>query len=212
MPTVSKPIRADARRNRLRVLDAARECFSRDGTEAQMDDVAAVAGVGVGTVYRHFATKDAIVRALIADYFEGQFEIVEAALRGEDPWEAFSGFLRSGAELMASSRALAQIASERPELMFEGALTIDAERGFFGMCQRLIDRAKDAGALRADFEFEDIPQIICSIGSLQVCPGAYASWRRLLEITLDGLRAPGRNHLPPGTGALSRPSRAICED
>ncbi len=70
-----KPLRADARRNRERVLEAAREIFGRDGIEAQVDDIAACAGVGVGTVYRHFATKDALVQALAAKYFEGEDEI-----------------------------------------------------------------------------------------------------------------------------------------
>src|SRR5437868_4748432 len=68
-PNPVKPIRADARRNHERVLDAARVCFARAGTEAQIDEVAAVAGVGVGTVYRHFETKEALVAALAAEHF-----------------------------------------------------------------------------------------------------------------------------------------------
>jgi AcrR family transcriptional regulator len=204
MRTSAKPIRADARRNRERVLDAARECFARDGTEAQMDDVAACAGVGVGTVYRHFATKDVLMQALAADYFDQQANLVEGALEVEDPWQAFSGFLRSGAELMATNRALAQIAADRPEVMKDAALAADAERGFFGMAEALIRRAQKAGELRADFELEDIPGIVCSLGALQICPGAYANWRRVLEIALDGLRAPGSTQLPPVVERLPR--------
>ena len=75
-----RPMRADARRNRERVLDAAREIFGKEGIEAQIDDVAACAGVGVGTVYRHFATKDALINALAADYFAGECEIATSAL------------------------------------------------------------------------------------------------------------------------------------
>ena len=70
-----KPIRADARRNRERVLDAARACFARSGKEAQIDEVAAAAGVGVGTVYRHFATKEALVAALAAEHFASETRV-----------------------------------------------------------------------------------------------------------------------------------------
>jgi AcrR family transcriptional regulator len=199
-----KPIRADARRNRERVLDAARACFARSGKEAQIDEVAAAAGVGVGTVYRHFATKEALVAALAAEHFAGETRVAEAALEIDDPWQAFSTFVRQGAELMAENRAIAQIAADRPEVMLDAALAADAELGFFGTVQTLIDRAKAAGELRADFEFEDIPAVMCSLGALQVSAGAYASWRRLLEIMLDGLHCAGSAKLPPVEERLPR--------
>jgi AcrR family transcriptional regulator len=202
--TPSKPLRADARRNHERVLDAARECFAKNGIAAQMDDVAAYAGVGVGTVYRHFATKEALIRALAADYFAGEVTQAQSALEVDDPWEAFSGFIRKGAELMASNRALAQISADRPEVMKNAAEAADAERGFFGMIETLISRAKDAGALRADFQLEDIPAIMCSLGALQTSRGAYANWRRVLEMLLDGLHAPGSAELPPVTDRMPR--------
>src|ERR1700756_94213 len=135
-------MRADARRNRERVLDAARECFARDGIEAQMDDVAAVAGVGVGTVYRHFATKEQLFRALASDYFDGQAQIARAAQQIDDPWTAFSEFIRNGAELMANSRAIAQIAAVYPEIMEDAAVGADAVVGFLGTVEALIRRAQ----------------------------------------------------------------------
>src|SRR5947209_15003913 len=110
----AKALRADARRNRERVLEAARACFARDGVDAQMDDVAECAGVGVGTVYRHFATKEALVDELARDYFERQVALARDSLEVEDPWEAFSGYVRNGAALLAENRALAQIAADRP--------------------------------------------------------------------------------------------------
>jgi AcrR family transcriptional regulator len=187
--TGAKTLRADARRNRERVLSAARDCFANDGVEAQMDEIAACAGVGVGTVYRHFATKEALIEALAADYFAGQSDLARSALEVEDPWEAFSGYIRSGAELLAHNKALAQIAGDRPEVMRNAAAAADAQFGFFGTVQALIERAKEAGALREDFQFEDIPAIMCSLGALQITPGAYASWRRVLEMVLDGVKA-----------------------
>jgi AcrR family transcriptional regulator len=202
--TVSKPIRADALRNRARVLEAARECFAKDGVDAQMDDVAASAGVGVGTVYRHFETKEALIQALAEDYFTGEAAIARAALEIDDPWAAFSGFIRNGAELLAVNRALAQISADRPEVMKNAAVAANVELGFFEMIGTLIDRAKDADVLRADFELEDIPAIMCSLGALQTSRGAYANWRRLLEMVLDGLRAPAGSELPPVGERLPR--------
>jgi AcrR family transcriptional regulator len=192
----TKPIRADARRNRERVLEAARECFGRDGVNAQIDDVAAAAGVGVGTVYRHFATKDVLLEALADDYFAAQNALARKALEAGDPWTGFRDYMRSAVELLAENRALAQVMSDRPEVMGEAAHAADRELGFFGTLDALIDRAKGAGALRADFELEDIPAVVCSLGSLQITKGAYANWRRLLEIILDGLRATGGSELP----------------
>jgi AcrR family transcriptional regulator len=202
--TSVKPLRADARRNRERVLEAAREIFGRDGIEAQIDDIAARAGVGVGTVYRHFATKDALVQALAARYFEGEDQIAREALEVEDPWEAFTGFIRSGAELLAHNRALAQIATERPEVMRDAALAANEELGFFDVLEKLISRAKRARVLRRDFQLEDIPAIMCSLGALQVSRGAYANWRRVLEMVLDGCHAPAEAKLPPLTAKLPR--------
>jgi AcrR family transcriptional regulator len=200
----TKPIRADARRNRERVLDAARECFARAGKEAQIDEVAATAGVGVGTVYRHFSTKEALVQALAAEHFAIEVKVAEAALEIDDPWEAFSTLIRTGAEAMAENRAICQIAADEPDVMRDAALGADAQFGFFGTVQTVIDRAKVAGKLRADFELEDIPSVMCSLGALQIAQNASANWRRLLEIMLDGLRAPAASELPPLTERLPR--------
>jgi AcrR family transcriptional regulator len=205
----SKPLRADARRNRLLVLDAARECFAREGIAAQMDDIAARAGVGVGTVYRHFETKEALTQALAADYFAGEAALAKAALERDDPWEAFCFFIRNGAELLAESRALSQISADRPEVMRDAAAAADVELGFFGTIEIIITRAKDAGTLREDFQLEDIPAIMCSLGALQISRGAYANWRRVLEIVLDGLRAPAGHPLPPVMIALQRSDSAV---
>ncbi len=199
-----KPLRADARRNRERVLEAAREIFGRDGIEAQVDDIAACAGVGVGTVYRHFATKDALVQALAAKYFEGEDEIARESLARDDSWEAFSGFIRRGAELLAANRALAQISADRPEVMRDAALAANENLGFFAVLEKLIARAKRDGVLRRDFQLEDVPAIMCSLGALQVSRGAYANWRRVLEMVLDGCHVTDGSKLPPLTAKLPR--------
>jgi AcrR family transcriptional regulator len=197
LDTGSKPLRSDARRNRERVLESARACFGRDGLDAQMDDIAARAGVGVGTVYRHFETKEALLEALAADHFSRLAALAEEAEAVEDPWEAFAGFIRAGAELMAADRGLAEISAERPEVMNEAALKAAIAQDFFGRLERVITRAREAGQLRPEFELEDIPGIMCSIGSVQVSSVPYSNWRRLLAILLDGLRGPGGSELPP---------------
>jgi AcrR family transcriptional regulator len=201
-----KALRADARRNRQLVLDAARACFAKDGVDAQMDDIASCAGVGVGTVYRHFETKEALIQALAADYFAHEAALAEQALAVDDPWAAFSGFIRNGAELLTEYRALAQISADRPEVMMEAAVNADLELGFFDSLETLIVRAQGAGVLRADFQLEDIPAIMCSLGALQISRGAYANWRRVLGFALDGLRASSTAELPAVTQTLPRSS------
>ncbi|HEV7459289.1 MAG TPA: TetR/AcrR family transcriptional regulator [Solirubrobacteraceae bacterium] len=195
-PLTERPMRADARRNRERVLDAAAHCFSADGLQAQMDEIAGRAKVGVGTVYRHFPTKDALIEALADEYFAHQAEAARAALEVEDPWEAFSGYVRQASEILGDNRALAEVIRDRPGMMGDAALRAAEELGFFDTLSVLIDRAQEAGALRQDFRLEDIPLIMCALGSLQTTHGAYSSWRRSRAIILDGLRAPGYEPLP----------------
>src|SRR3954465_3690398 len=103
-----RPLRADARRNRERVLTAAREVFAEHGSEAQMDDVARRAEVGVGTVYRHFPTKEALFAALLEDTFARIADRARLALEQEDAWEAFTALMWDAGESLAGDRALAE--------------------------------------------------------------------------------------------------------
>jgi hypothetical protein len=125
-------------------------------------------------------------------------------LEVDDPWEGFSGFIRDGAELLAANRALAQVAADRPEVMQQAALQADREHGFFAMLETMVGRAQAAGALRADFELEDIPAIMCSLGALQIDRGAYSNWRRVLALVLDGLHTDAGAPLPPVKARLPR--------
>jgi len=189
-----KPLRADARRNREKVLAAARAVFSDAGRDAQMDDVARRAGVGVGTVYRHFPTKEALIEALMVAAFETIAEAAEAALEVEDPWEAFTIPLWTGAETMAGDRALSEVFASIP-----GATesVMPAVEGLTETMTVLIRRAQAAGVLREDMLVDDIPMLMCGIGAATKkehrCGEA---WRRHLSIVLDGLRSSG------ATGAL----------
>jgi AcrR family transcriptional regulator len=185
---VGRPLRADARRNRERVLTAAREVFAEQGREAQMDDVARRAEVGVGTVYRHFPTKEALIDALVAEAF-GRLIVVaqEQARREDDPWDALVTTLWAGAEILAGDRAVSAIMAE-----MYGPVNVDLDQQL-QMTETmtiLVDRARDAGTLRADVILDDIPTVMCGIGMATCKPHSVPdAWRRHLAIIIDGLRA-----------------------
>jgi AcrR family transcriptional regulator len=196
---LAKPLRSDARRNRERVLDAARECFARDGLDAQMDDIASVAEVGVGTVYRHFPTKQALAEAIAADHFDRLAASARAALEVADAWEAFGTFLRNSAQVQAGDRALAEVMAAEPEVMCDAA---SRRPDLHEALAELVRRAQDAGDLRKDLVTADVPMLICGIGraTLAGSKGPTMSCGRYLEIMLDGLRAPGSGELPDRPG------------
>src|SRR3954466_9188328 len=112
--TLGRPMRADARRNRDRVLEAARRVFAEYGHEAQMDEIARSAQVSVGTVYRHFPTKEALATALLQDSFDRICERAQAARDVPDAWEAFAGVVWYGADLLASNRGLTESLAPQP--------------------------------------------------------------------------------------------------
>src|SRR4051812_36848426 len=155
-----RPLRADARRNRERVLTAAREVFAEHGREAQMDDVARRAAVGVGTVYRHFPTKEALIDAIAGEALGRLLDFaVEQVAREDDAWDALVCTLHAGAEIMAADRAISQI-------MTEGPVTLDADtqRRLNEAFTVLLERARDAGALREGVVLDDVPMLMCGVG------------------------------------------------
>jgi AcrR family transcriptional regulator len=181
----TKPLRADARRNREKVLEAAREAFAAHGAEAQIDDVARRACVGVGTVYRHFPTKEALLNALVEVTFESIAARSRPLLELDDPWEAFATMLRDAAASLAGDRALTEAMTLRaPSAECPGQVELA------GIAAELMRRAQEAGRMRPDVMVEDIPMLMCGLGSAtsrpHPCPN---SWRRHLGVLLDGLRA-----------------------
>jgi AcrR family transcriptional regulator len=181
-----RPQRADARRNHERILKAAKKVFAEQGIEAQMDDVASRAGVGVGTVYRHFPTKDALMGELVAEKFVAFLANTRAALEEDDAWEAFCALLRKNAELMARDAAL-QDALRRTEVAWDYAAPVREE--LLRVTAKLIARAQKAGDMRKDFRVEDMPMLMCGVSSTMSGYPVAFDWRRHLEIVLDGLRA-----------------------
>lgn len=178
---LSRPLRADARRNRERILKAARAVFSANGRDAHLEDVARRAKVGVGTVYRHFPTKEALLEALAREQFDLLTQWAQEAELEPDPWAAFHGMIWRGAELQASDRALMEAVAEFKPSVARQSEDLHASIG------RLMLRAQAQGAMRADASGEDVQLMMCGLGSVMQMSGE--GWRRYLTVMLDGLRA-----------------------
>lgn len=178
-------MRADARRNRERILMAAKEAFGAQGSETQMDDVAARAGVGVGTVYRHFPTKEALMGELVRQKFALLAEHAREGLeQAGEPFEVFAGVLRRNCEATAKDAAVQEALMRAGEAVWDQAAA--ERRDLEVIVQELIDRAQAAGTMRADFSVADMPMLMCGV-SASMAHGRW-EWPRHLEILLDGLR------------------------
>ncbi len=187
----ARPRRADAERNRARILAAASELFAERGLDASMPDLAERAGVGVGTVYRAFPDKDHLLGAVMSERLRWLACEIETAAQADDPWVGFTDVIWKGAALHVKDRAFHQCmraALEFPEVREARARTLDA-------FQRLIERAQAAGSMRPDVVAEDIPMLLAGVG-LSRAAGPGAAWERHLAVVIDGLRAEGAHPLP----------------
>ncbi|HWF54307.1 MAG TPA: helix-turn-helix domain-containing protein [Solirubrobacteraceae bacterium] len=183
-----KPERADKTRNRARILEAASAAFAEFGVEAQMDDVAARAGLGVGTLYRHFATKEALVGAMIRERFALILDLARAGLEREgEPFAVVKDVLRGGAGVCADDVAAQDALMAAGDEAWRRAGDILEE--LQATMQVLIDRAQAAGTMRLDFDSADVSMIMCGVSATMSVDGW--DWQRHLEILLDGLAAPG---------------------
>jgi len=184
---VEVPLRADAERNRQRLLAAAKELFATRGLHVTLDDIARQAGVGTGTAYRRFPNKDALIEALMADRIAEIGAIAEEQLHEPDPWRALAGFFEQALALQAADRGLKDV------LWSSGhgrEQVVHARRAIAGPVTRLVRRALEAGVVRPDMATSDVPLINFMLNSIidfarDVEPELY---RRYLAIILDGLR------------------------
>lgn len=179
-------LRADARRNRERILETAHRMFATGGLDVSIDDIAAKAGVGVGTVYRHFATKEDLIRALMERHFLLLRHWLEEGLAAESAWDALVDFLYRVGEMQAVDRGFINSVASRPEV----ADVCAGKFGLFDSGSKLLDRAIEEGHLRPDATIDDVALVVRSIGSaaeIEVRSGI-GSWRRTLELFIDGLR------------------------
>jgi AcrR family transcriptional regulator len=179
--------RADARRNRAKVLLSARKLFAEKGLDAQIDEIARDAGVGVGTVYRHFPTKEDLLQALADERFFGLAEAAQAALADDDPGRGFVDFMTYAARAMAEDRALSEAMDQLPGLCRTSAERVEMLR----LTGEVLGRAQASGDIREDLVAEDIPALICGLGRAvrSEVERPTMSWQRYLEIMLAGMRA-----------------------
>jgi AcrR family transcriptional regulator len=188
----SRPLRRDAQRNRERIIEAARAVFATRGLGATLDDVAHHAGVGVGTVYRRFPTKESLVEVALEERMEEIAAIAEAALLAPTGWDGLVAFLRGATDLHAADRGMRDLALgggrglEHHERIGERMVPL---------IDRLIDRARQEGTLRPDVTAQDVPLLLLltsevAVHSHPTYPDAY---RRYLQLFIDGLRSSPAN-------------------
>jgi AcrR family transcriptional regulator len=186
MAQPARPLRADAARNRARVLDVAYETFAAEGLSVPIDEIARRAGVGAGTVYRHFPTKEALFQAVIEDQMQRLVDDGYDLLKSAGPGEALFTFLRSivlqwGATNRGLVDALAgfgiDIASAAP----------DAEDAFLAVLGELLRAAQEAGSARQDIGVREVKSILVGCQAMEAYNSALAE--RVTEVVVDGLRA-----------------------
>jgi AcrR family transcriptional regulator len=184
----ARPLRADARRNRDRVLEAARAAFGAEGSDVSLDEIARRAGVGAGTVYRHFATKQALFEAVVVDRMEELVEEAGAMADDPDPGRAFLSLVeRLGREGARKRDLVETLARDGIRLQLGGTPTFQT---LLDVLAKLLRRAQRAGAVRRDITVDDVVALLTG-AAYAICHAQADDEQtgRLLAIMYDGLRA-----------------------
>jgi len=182
-PLLARPMRADARRNYDKVLAAAREAFAEGGESTSLEEIARRAGVGIGTLYRHFPSRQALVEALYLDEVE---EVCRSAaeLDGGDPWEALTEWFDRFIAYMGTKRVLA---AELVNFLGPDAELFQSCRtSLWAAGEPLLKRAQDAGVVRPDVEIGQVIQMVVGIAKLPSTDPEQTG--QIIRIALDGLR------------------------
>jgi AcrR family transcriptional regulator len=183
---LERPLRADAKRNRELLLTAAHAAFTENGASASLEDIARRAQVGVGTLYRHFPTRQALLEAVYVDEVEALCRSADD-FADQDPWDALVLWFDRFVDYVATKRALAE------EMM----ATVSADAPVFRQChdaifaagEPLLARAKEAGVVRADAEFTDVIRMVSGVTMIR--NATPDDIRRVLKMAMDGLRYSG---------------------
>lgn len=186
MAQPARPLRADAARNRARILEIAYETFAAEGLSVPIDEIARRAGVGAGTVYRHFPTKEALFAAVIEDRMQHLVDDGYALLKSDQPGEALFAYLRSlvlhwGATDRGLVDALAGVGIDI------AGVAPDAEDAFLVMLGDLLRAAQDAGTARNDVGVREVKAILVGCQAMEAYNSALAE--RVTDVVVDGLRA-----------------------
>ncbi|MEU2040017.1 TetR/AcrR family transcriptional regulator [Nocardia niwae] len=182
---MTKPLRRDAARNREKLLREAAEVFTEQGLDGSLEEIARRAGVSIGTLYNHFPTRDLLIDALLPPRLAAVDEIAARAAAEPDAWTAFTGFVADLLGRFTADRGLLEAFTGH----HHPAAVQLAEACHRGMSHlsAILERVRDAGALRADATDEDVVDLVWALSLLGETTGS-PSWRRCLEIVFDGLR------------------------
>ena len=188
-------MRADAERNRERVLDAARELFAEQGLDASTNEIARRAGVGVATLFRRFPTRDDLVGAVFADRMAAYVAATDEALANPDPWQGFCGYIERICRMQADDRGFADVLT----LTFPTAKALEDDRNRAAEALGvLLDRAKASGRLRQDFAHQDVPLILIANAGVVTATrnAAPDAWKRLVGYLIQAFAAEAAHPLP----------------
>jgi AcrR family transcriptional regulator len=187
----TRPLRRDAARNRDSILAAAQDALAERGLDVAVDEVARRAGVGMGTLYRHFPTKDALIEAVLLARFEELTARTQAALDQDDGWEGLATFFRHAVGLQARDRGFRELMASR--LRQEPRLAAARAR-LAPLIEELIERARVQGALRPELRYEDLVMVLAGCG--RIVEAMPEHWERYAAIALAGMRASACGSLP----------------
>ena len=180
--TPQRAVRADVKRNRAKLLSAARDAFTEDGSGASLEDIARRAGVGIGTLYRHFPTRTHLVEAAYVEEVEAMAREAGELSAQHEPWEALVAWLHRFMSYAVTKRALLEALNEEPgdSDVLQHCRSLLRDAG-----QPLVDRAREAGEIREDVDFMDVGRLVSGIAHIKSEPEEID---RIFRLALDGLR------------------------
>ncbi|MCK2216397.1 TetR/AcrR family transcriptional regulator [Actinomadura sp. ATCC 31491] len=188
--STARPLRADARRNRERVLQIAQDALASDGLTISFDEIARRAGFGVGTVYRHFPTKEALFEAVLLGRMERFVADARALATAEDPGKAFFGWFRAVVEQASANQALCDMLDGGTGPAFSRGTALEA--AFATALARLLQRAQRAGAVRADLVPADVQDLLRGCLAAERRARARGGKVPMAEVVCDGMRSQPR--------------------
>jgi AcrR family transcriptional regulator len=194
MASTEPRLRADAERNRRRVLSAAAAVIAREGVTAGIDAIAREAGVGVGTIYRRFASKDDLVRAILTDHADHTLEQLAQVVAVEEPWDALAGAMRVLAGRFAEDEGLFDAVAAGGGML----ALLETRSRLLTALEPVLDRARDAGVVRQDVAATDLLPLASMVTRLSATTRRADPqiWERFLGVVLDGLRPGAATPLP----------------
>ena len=181
-PTISvpRPQRADARRNFDALLAAGREAFAERGLDASLEDIARRAGVGIGTLYRNFPTRESLIETIYLDEIQALVTVADASL-ALDPWEGLTSWLDRFVDYLATKRVLIDGLNRESDTLKQCRVVM------YAAGRPVLQRAQQAGVARADTDIEDVVRLVLGVAGVEFSSEAQRD--RVLNLAIDGLRA-----------------------